>query len=630
MEQYEPSVLELTDGYRRPSLRPPRHLPDDEDDEDLRCSFFGCAPGCLQWFHTSRWLLTVLSLCSFIQSFVVNSIFPVGLSTLERRFHMNSSQTGIISSWYDLANLVAVFPVCHWGNRGHKGRWIAAGCILMGLGSLVCALPHFTTPPYHVGTNAANKSDFGQCTQRGEKTCKKDQQPSDLSNYFYVFLLGQTLHGLGSTPLFSIGTTYIDIMWIFLALVFISVVASFASGIPTQQIILRVIPFKHRTLGIGVNWTILRLFGFIPGAILFGMMIDTTCLKWQQSCGERGSCLVYDPGLLSWTLFGIAVVCKIGSIAASIVGYMLYRPNDQDNELSVQTADSRGPLQLTVNDDRGRMNERMSVATARRCPPQRLLMATMFGMAVCSLLYLGLTPGTAEKDLGELKDQDFTKPALSMYILSNAPHAKIVNHTEEDKFPGLSLFYQETTPPFNIRVKGTVLLLHGAVYSSKTWSEEVGAPGPTTMQILAAAGYRVVAIDQPGFPHKTSGKLSQKPEEFIRDVVDVLQLGKPVIVSPSASGRFSLPFVSKYPDSVDAFIPIAPCCFNGIDDLDRNPTPTMIVHGELDGNGKPNAHLISMPNSNVFIVPNAPHAAYLAQPALFHAALVNFLNYIHQ
>ena len=28
--------------------------------------------------------------------------------------------------------------------------------------------------------------------------------------YFYLFLLGQTLHGFGATPLFSIGTAYID------------------------------------------------------------------------------------------------------------------------------------------------------------------------------------------------------------------------------------------------------------------------------------------------------------------------------------------------------------------------------------------------------------------------------------
>lgn len=31
---------------------------------------------------------------------------------------------------------------------------------------------------------------------------------------------------------------------------------------------------------------------------------------------------------------------------------MTYRPNDLDNGMSIQTTDSRGPLSLTVNDDR--------------------------------------------------------------------------------------------------------------------------------------------------------------------------------------------------------------------------------------------------------------------------------------
>uniref|UniRef100_A0AC34F8U8 Solute carrier organic anion transporter family member n=1 Tax=Panagrolaimus sp. ES5 TaxID=591445 RepID=A0AC34F8U8_9BILA len=142
-------------------------------------------------------------------------------------------------------------------------------------------------------------------------------------------------------------------MWLFLVLLFFSVVASFASGIPSQQIMLRVIPFQQRTLGIGVHWTFLRLLGFIPGGVLFGLMIDTTCLKWKESkCGSKQSCLVYDPNLLSWTIMGVAVVCKLVSILATIIGYMTYRPNDLDSAVSVQTTDSRGPLSLTVNDDR--------------------------------------------------------------------------------------------------------------------------------------------------------------------------------------------------------------------------------------------------------------------------------------
>lgn len=51
-------------------------------------AIFSCTPSWLQHFHNAKWLLTMLGICAFVQSLVVNSIFPVGLSTLEKRFHM--------------------------------------------------------------------------------------------------------------------------------------------------------------------------------------------------------------------------------------------------------------------------------------------------------------------------------------------------------------------------------------------------------------------------------------------------------------------------------------------------------------------------------------------------------------
>jgi hypothetical protein len=52
--------------------------------------------------------------------------------------------------------------------------------------------------------------------------------------------------------------------------------------------------------------------GYIPGGIIFGMIIDTTCLKWREStCGRKQSCLVYDPHRLSWTIMAFAIVCKL-------------------------------------------------------------------------------------------------------------------------------------------------------------------------------------------------------------------------------------------------------------------------------------------------------------------------------
>uniref|UniRef100_A0A914NWX5 Major facilitator superfamily (MFS) profile domain-containing protein n=1 Tax=Meloidogyne incognita TaxID=6306 RepID=A0A914NWX5_MELIC len=190
----------------------------DEDIDDieipLRCGVGSCTPDWLQKLHTAKWLLLFLGICAFNQSFVINAIFPVDLSTLEKRFHMTSTQTGIISSWYDLAVLVVVFPVCHWGNIGHKGRWIGIGSLIMGFGSFISAMPHFISSPWPIDN--LNSSDYGQCTNRVELNEHCESRRRGLLDawymnpYFLIFLLGQTFHGFGATPLFSLGTAYLD------------------------------------------------------------------------------------------------------------------------------------------------------------------------------------------------------------------------------------------------------------------------------------------------------------------------------------------------------------------------------------------------------------------------------------
>lgn len=37
------------------------------------------------------------------------------------------------------------------------------------------------------------------------------------------------------------------------------------------------------------------LFALIPGPIIFGRTIDSTCLVWSYKCGRRGNCQLYDP-----------------------------------------------------------------------------------------------------------------------------------------------------------------------------------------------------------------------------------------------------------------------------------------------------------------------------------------------
>ena len=170
-----------------------------------------------------------------------------------------------------------------------------------------------------------------------------------------------------------------------------------------------------------------------------------------------------------------------------------------------------------------------------------------------------------------------------------------------------------------------VLLLHGAAFSSQTW-EELG-----TIERLAGAGYRVVAIDLPGFGESKSAKASRTG--FLAGLVPALGIGRPVIVSPSMSGGFSFPLILAHPELVSGFVPVAPAAtVRYAKRIQRSPVPALIVWGERDQVFPPaQAELLagSFENAKTLILPGARHPAYLDEPEKFHAALLAFLGEVY-
>lgn len=39
---------------------------------------------------------------------------------------------------------------------------------------------------------------------------------------------------------------------------------------------------------------LISLCALIPGPILYGRIIDSTCLVWTEECGKQGTCQLYD------------------------------------------------------------------------------------------------------------------------------------------------------------------------------------------------------------------------------------------------------------------------------------------------------------------------------------------------
>ncbi|XP_065262903.1 solute carrier organic anion transporter family member 4C1-like [Emys orbicularis] len=187
---------------RSPLGRPPPEC------EEGPCGWGSFTPRALQLCNNPEGYLSAYSLLAVFQGIVVNGLVNVSISTIEKRFELNSSLTGVISASYDIAFCVLSLFVSFFGERGHKPRWLAFSSFMIGLGSLVFALPHFAGGIYQYGSKLEDTCQVSG-TSNANFTCNTSKE-SSLSNYLYVFILAQLLLGVGGTPLYTLGTAFID------------------------------------------------------------------------------------------------------------------------------------------------------------------------------------------------------------------------------------------------------------------------------------------------------------------------------------------------------------------------------------------------------------------------------------
>uniref|UniRef100_A0A3B3UY00 Solute carrier organic anion transporter family member n=1 Tax=Poecilia latipinna TaxID=48699 RepID=A0A3B3UY00_9TELE len=137
-----------------------------------------------------------------LSQLLYSAYFRSTISTIERRYGLNSFSSGTISSLHEVSNCILIVFVSYFGSRVHRPRVIGVGGLLMAVSAMLLTLPHFLSQPY----THDSPHDVCRCRVGPDQGAHE----SDTTLVWILMAIAQLLFGVGSVPIQPFGISYID------------------------------------------------------------------------------------------------------------------------------------------------------------------------------------------------------------------------------------------------------------------------------------------------------------------------------------------------------------------------------------------------------------------------------------
>ncbi|OQV14380.1 Solute carrier organic anion transporter family member 5A1 [Hypsibius exemplaris] len=219
------------------------------EDGTRECGLGACRPVFMQGCASIKSFTFFCCVLVAVQGMLSGGYLPSVISTLERRYTFRSGLSSLIPSSYELGNLLTVIFVSYLGTRRHIPFWMGIGVLVMGAGSILFSVPHFMSGKYKFGSVDLVNNNLSDVIE--DTICKptvdagppgssalaayiKYQQNDHLKHipnivsdpcsnttaaddtnyshkiYIFIFIAAEILMGGGGSPIFTLGSTYID------------------------------------------------------------------------------------------------------------------------------------------------------------------------------------------------------------------------------------------------------------------------------------------------------------------------------------------------------------------------------------------------------------------------------------
>ncbi len=90
----------------------------------------------------------------------------------------------------------------------------------------------------------------------------------------------------------------------------------------------------------------------MPGPVVFGALIDSSCAVWDTSCasGARGACAFYNNAHFRWRLHGGVAVLKMAALLFYLATYVILRRRRRHYEDEIVVFDATERQHVTIYD----------------------------------------------------------------------------------------------------------------------------------------------------------------------------------------------------------------------------------------------------------------------------------------